>query len=147
MMPERLSRSVDVDLNDALKVAEDLLVHLSGLVINGSSVHSFHHTVRRPTAPLHDVLIRDPDGVHDAGSIMPKVMEPKSVREMGKFYSPAKAIGDLGGSSLDNATVRLRDLRDHKWRKFDCRMVAECDFIREIVSLPHCICGPLRINN
>ena len=71
MMPEKLSRSVDVDLNDALKVAEDLLVHLSGLVINGSSVHSFHHAVRRPTAPLHDVLIRDPDGVHDAGGVMP----------------------------------------------------------------------------
>ena len=70
-MPERLSRSVDVDLNDALKVAEDFLVHLPGLIVNGSSVHRFHHAVRRPAAPLHDVLIRDPDGVHDAGGVMP----------------------------------------------------------------------------
>ena len=71
MMPERLSRSVDADLNDALKVAEDFLVHLPGLIVNGSSVHRFHHAVRCPTAPLHDVLIRDPDGVHDAGGVMP----------------------------------------------------------------------------
>ena len=76
---------MEVDLNDTLKVAKDLLIHLPGLIIDRSSVHRFHHAVRRPTAPLHDVLIRDPDGVHDAGGVMPEVMEAESIRKMGKF--------------------------------------------------------------
>ena len=119
MMPEKLSRSVDVDLNDALKVAEDLLIHLSGLIVNGSSVHRFHHAVRRPAAPLHDVLIRDPDGVHDAGGVMPEVMEAESIRKMGKLQRPAEAVRDLGRIGLDDPAGPSGHFIDYKGRKLN----------------------------
>ena len=96
------------------------------LLVYRSSIHGFHHAVCGPSSPLHDVLIRNPDGVHNAGGVVTEVMKAKSVGEVREFQRPAETVRNLGGICLDNATVRLRDLRDHKRREFDFPVTGIC---------------------
>ena len=51
------------------------LIHFDSLLINSISVDGFHDAVCGPSAALHDVLIWNTDGMHDAGGIMSEIME------------------------------------------------------------------------
>ena len=55
----------------AVKVVHDLLVLSGSFFADGIAVHRFHDMVRCPSAALHDVLVRDSDGVENGSRVMP----------------------------------------------------------------------------
>ena len=54
-----------------------LLIHLLLHIGESIAVHSFHDIICLPAAACHDVLIRDPGRVQDAGGVVPKIMHPE----------------------------------------------------------------------
>ena len=104
----------------------DYFLVLSGrFQVDDIAVNGLHNVIAGPSTALHDILVRNSDGVHDTGRIMPEVMESE-VGQPCELNSPSKTVGNLFWRGLDNASVYPSYPLDNKIRIFNFTITAVC---------------------
>ena len=74
-----------------MKMLSQLVLHRLHHIGEGIPVDPVHDIVGLPAAHLHDIGVRDPQGVSDGDIVMPQIVEPK-VRKAGKADRPPETI-------------------------------------------------------
>ena len=97
----------------------NFLIHFDGLFIYCVTVDCFHDTVCGPSAALHDVLIWNTDGMHDAGGIVPEIMEAEC-REIVPLDGAMEAVGYVIRIAVEDPAFFFGNVFYDKFREIDC---------------------------
>lgn len=97
----------------------NLLIHFDGLFIYCVTVDCFHDTVCGPSAALHDVLIWNTDGMHDAGGIMSEIMEAEGWKIV-PLDGAMETVGYVIWIAVENPAFFFGNVFYDKFREIDC---------------------------
>ena len=101
------------------EVSSHLFVHLLLHIRQRVTIDAFHDIIRLPSPAGHDVLIRDPDRMQDAGPVVPEIMHAE-MREPCALYLAGETVGECCGRVFQHIAESGADSLDHAARVWDC---------------------------
>ena len=116
-------------LHKLRKMGVRLLVHFLRLVIHGMAVDGLQDTIGRPSATLHDVCVRNAEGVLNRCGVVPEVVETE-VRNVQAVRHPLEHLAkrvrvhvhDTPGTALPELPDKFRVRRTAIWSEANSKM-------------------------